>query len=294
MENKRSFDMMPEAIEQDPTQRRFSYAPLPGEDQETSPGFDALKKGGQRFIMLATREKESRIGSGRKGWFYGVEKRSRHRGRNLAQRLNAVNGRYPLAVITVGLTGGIASGKSVVARLMVRCGAHLIDADTLAKEAVRPGSVVWRKIVRAFGRDIVNRDREIDRPTLGSLIFHDPKKRRQLNEIVHPWVYAEYERRARMRAKEHPDGVLVFDLPLLFETNAQRRFDHVIVAYVDKQTQIRRIMTRNHLRRFEALERINAQLPLSQKRREAEYVIDTRISMAGLQKQVRKIYQSLT
>jgi len=197
-------------------------------------------------------------------------------------------------VITIGLTGGIASGKSVVARLMVRCGAHLIDADTLAKEAVRPGSVVWRKIVRAFGRTIVNHNREIDRPRLGNLIFSNPKKRRQLNEIVHPWVYAEYQRQARIRAKEHPDGVLVFDLPLLFETNAQRLFDHVIVAYVDKQTQIRRIMRRNQLRRFEALERINAQLPLLQKRRNAEYVIDTRKPVAVLQKQVRQIYTSLT
>ena len=196
-------------------------------------------------------------------------------------------------MITVGLTGGIASGKSVVARLMVRCGAHLIDADTLAKEAVRPGSVVWRKIVRTFGRDIVNHEREIDRPRLGNLVFRNTKKRRQLNAIIHPWVYAEYQRRARILAKDHPDGVLLFDLPLLFETNAQRRFDHVIVAYVDKQTQLRRIMTRDHLRRSEALERINAQLPLSQKRRDAEYVIDTRTPIAKLRREVREIYKSL-
>ncbi len=196
-------------------------------------------------------------------------------------------------MITVGLTGGIASGKSVVARLLVRCGAHLIDADTLAKEAARPGSLVWRKLVRTFGRDIVNRKREIDRPKLGSLIFHDPKKRQQLNAIMHPWVYAEYQRRARILAKEHPDGVLLFDLPLLFETNAQRRFDHIIVAYVDKQTQIQRIMTRDHLRRFEALERINAQLPLFQKRREAEYVIDTRMPIARLRREVCEIYNEL-
>ncbi len=197
-------------------------------------------------------------------------------------------------MITVGLTGGIASGKSVVAHLLVRCGAHLICADTLAKDAVRPGSVVWRKIIQAFGQDIVKRDRAIDRPKLGSIIFCNIKKRQQLNAIIHPWVYAEYQRQARIRARQHPDGVLVFDLPLLFETNAQQRFDHVIVAYVDKQTQLRRIMTRDHLRRAEALERINAQLPLSQKRREAKYVIDTRKPMASLQKYVRQIYQSLT
>ncbi len=197
-------------------------------------------------------------------------------------------------MIKVGLTGGIASGKSVVARLMVRCGAHLIDADTLAKEAVRPGSVVWRKIVRAFGRDIVNHDREIDRTRLGSLIFRNPKKRQQLNEIIHPWVYAEYQRRAKILAKDHPHGVLLFDLPLLFETNAQRRFDHVIVAYVDKQTQIQRIMKRDHLRRSEALERINAQLPLSQKRRDAGYVVDTRMPIASLRREVRQIYNFIT
>ena len=111
---------------------------------------------------------------------------------------------------------------------------------------------------------------------------------------MHPWVYAEYQRRARILAKDHPDGVLLFDLPLLFETNAQRRFDHVIVAYVDKQTQIRRMMKRDHLRRSEALDRINAQLPLSQKRRDAEYVIDTRMPIARLRRQVREIYNSLT
>lgn len=197
-------------------------------------------------------------------------------------------------MITVGLTGGIASGKSVVARLMVRCGAHLIDADTLAKEAVRPGSAVWKKIVRTFGRDIVNREREIDRSRLGSLIFRNPKKRQQLNAIIHPWVYAEYQRRAKILARDHPDGVLLFDLPLLFETNAQRRFDHIIVAYVDKQTQIQRIMKRNHLRRSEALERINAQLPLLQKRRDARYVIDTRMPIASLRREVRKIYNFIT
>ncbi len=196
-------------------------------------------------------------------------------------------------MIKVALTGGIASGKSVVARLMVRCGAYLIDADTLAKEAVRPDSVVWRRIVRTFGRDITNRRREIDRERLGKLIFSNSQKRQQLNAIIHPWVYAEYQRRARILAKDHPDGVLLFDVPLLFETNVQQRFDHIIVAYVDKQTQIRRIMTRDNLRRSEALERINAQLPLSQKRRDAEYVIDTRMPIADLRREVRAAYNAL-
>ena len=197
-------------------------------------------------------------------------------------------------VIKVGLTGGIASGKSVVARLMVRCGAHLIDADTLAKRAVRPGSVVWKKVIHRFGENIVNRDGEINRPELGKHIFQDTEKREQLNAIIHPWVYAEYQRRARVLAKEHPSGVLLFDLPLLFETDAQQMFHHIIVAYVDKQTQVRRIMKRDRLRRSEALKRINAQLSLSQKRRGAGYVIDTRMPLAELRREVREIYNSLT
>ena len=158
----------------------------------------------------------------------------------------------------------------------------------------RPGSTVWRKIVRTFGRDIINHKGEIDRPRLGNLIFRDRRKREQLNAIIHPSVYAEYQRRARVLAKKYPDGVLLFDLPLLFETNAQCHFDHIIVAYVDKQTQLRRILKRDSLRRVDALERINAQLPLSQKRRDAEYVIDTRMPIARLRKQVREIYRSLT
>ena len=196
-------------------------------------------------------------------------------------------------MIKVGLTGGIASGKSVVARLLVRCGAHLIDADVLAKEAVRPDSTVWQNIVSTFGCDIINQKREIDRQKLGSVIFNNTKKRQQLNTIIHPWVYAEYQRRAAKLARDYPHDILLFDLPLLFETNAQRLFDHIIVAYVDKQTQIRRIMQRNQIRRSEALERVNAQFPLSKKRRDAEYVIDTRLPGAQLRKKVREVYRSL-
>ncbi len=196
-------------------------------------------------------------------------------------------------MVKVALTGGIASGKSLVARLMVNCGAHLIDADALAKKAVRPDSEVWRAIVRTFGGDIVKRNREIDRLRLGSLIFSNAPKRQQLNAIIHPWIYAEYQRRANILAKDYPNGVLIFDIPLLFETKMQRYFDHIIVAYVDKETQIRRIIKRDHLRRFEALERINSQFPLLQKRRDAGYVFDTRIPLEDLRREVQKAYNTL-
>ncbi len=197
-------------------------------------------------------------------------------------------------LIKVGLTGGIASGKSVVARLLVDCGAHLIDADVLAKDALSYGSVTWDKVILNFGETILNSHGEIDRKKLGKIVFKDSKKREQLNSIVHPWVYSEYQRIADSVSRDHSSGMLVFDLPLLFENKREDLFKHIIVAYVDKQTQLKRVMSRDGLKRSEALDRINAQLPLSQKRRNADYVLDTRVPPGVLRKEVRAIYKSLT
>ncbi len=196
-------------------------------------------------------------------------------------------------MLRVGLTGGIASGKSVVGRYMQANGAYLIDADVLARQAVCPNTPVWNKVVKVFGRTILNKNGDIDREHLGAIIFANQKRREQLNNLIHPWVYAEYQRQAEIIARDNPRAILLFDVPLLFETHAEKLFDHIILAYVDKQTQIQRIIERDGLRRSEALRRIAAQLPLSKKRQRVSYVLDTREPLPDLRKTTRRLYKEL-
>lgn len=196
-------------------------------------------------------------------------------------------------MLLVGLTGGVAVGKSTVARAFRDCGAHVIDADLLARQVVEPGKPAWRDIVRTFGRDILRPDRSIDRAALGAIVFRNPVQLKQLGEIVHPRVAREQARLTRAIAKQDPKAVIIYDAPVLIEANAHRRMDRLLVVTADRETQITRLRARNGLSRAEALRRIRSQLPLAKKRALADTIIDGTMPRRRLPATIRRLYAEL-
>jgi len=196
-------------------------------------------------------------------------------------------------MILVGLTGGLATGKSAVARLFQDCGAVVLDADVLARQLVEPGKPAWRDIVRAFGRQVLSPDRSLDRHALAKIVFRNRAKLKKLNAIVHPRVAREQTRLTREIARKDPDAVILYDAPVLIEAGAHKRMDKIVVVSADQETQIKRLRNRNHLSRTEALRRIQSQLPLAQKVKLADYVIDGTLSFEQTKNEVQRIYDEL-
>ncbi len=197
-------------------------------------------------------------------------------------------------MLAVGLTGGIATGKSTVSRLFVECGVHLIDADVLARDAVAPGTPACREIAAAFGQAMLRPDGSVDRERLGVVVFGDRAQRARLEAIIHPYVFAEEERLFRTITAADPRAVVLFDAALLIETGAHTRKDRVIVVTADEPTQLRRLMDRNTLTEEEARARIRSQMPLAEKVAVADYVIDGTLPMEQLRAEVRRIHEALT
>jgi len=196
-------------------------------------------------------------------------------------------------MILVGLTGGVATGKSTVARMFKQCGAVVIDADQLARDVVKPGKPAWREIVTLFGKTVLNQDRSLNRQALGSIVFRNRTKRRQLERIIHPRVAREQQRLVRRVAKRKPHAVVIYEVPLLFEAGVDKRVDKIIVVTADRETQIMRLKKRNHLSRAEALRRIQAQMSLSKKVRLADIVIDGTLRRQDAMKTIRGAFLDL-
>jgi dephospho-CoA kinase len=196
-------------------------------------------------------------------------------------------------MILVGLTGGLATGKSTVARLFQDCGAVVLDADVLARQVVAPGTPAWKAIVRAFGAGVLRPDRTIDRARLGALVFRHRAKLKTLNAIVHPRVAREQARLTREITRKDPKAVVIYDVPLLFEAGVDKRVDRVIVVSAGRETQVERLMSRNGFTRAEALRRIRAQAPLQDKRQRADYVLDGDQPLAQLRADVRRTFEEL-
>jgi dephospho-CoA kinase len=196
-------------------------------------------------------------------------------------------------MILVGLTGGVATGKSTVAKMFKRCGAIVINADLLARQVVEPGKPAWRAIVKLFGKTVLNQGRSLDRQALGSIVFQNPKKRRQLERIIHPCVAREQQRLVRLIAKRKPRAVVIYEVPLLFEAGVHKRVDKIIVVTANRNTQIARLKKRNGLSRAEALRRIRSQMPLAKKIQQADHVLNGSLSRPSLRKQVGQLFNSL-
>lgn len=175
--------------------------------------------------------------------------------------------------LIIGLTGGIASGKSTVARMLLDMNIPVIDADIEARNVVEKGQKAYVRIIETFGSEILTATGDIDRVKLGSIVFHDEDKRLQLNEIVHPAV-RERMNDEKVKYVDSGNSVVVLDIPLLFESKLTHMVDKTILVYVDAEVQLNRLMTRNQLIESEAMARIKSQLPLKEKIKLADAVID--------------------
>jgi dephospho-CoA kinase len=192
-----------------------------------------------------------------------------------------------------GLTGGIASGKTTVAAIFRGLGAGIIDADEIAHQLLRPGSPVFPKVVARFGTSILNATGEIDRPRLGAIVFSDPGERAALNAIIHPAILS---RRLELLVAYHavnPAAVVISDAALIYEAHIEARFLKVIVAWCRPEQQLERLMAKTGLTRDQAERRIQAQLPIEEKRRRADYVIDNSGSVDETRRQVEALYGEL-
>ena len=196
-------------------------------------------------------------------------------------------------MLIVGLTGGIASGKSTVARIMGNAGARLIDADQIAHQVMAPGETAWQAVQDAFGPAILNAEGLIDRQMLGDLVFRDTRLRKQLEQIVHPLVRARLADQTARIIRTSPDALIIQDVPLLFEAGMQHGLAEVILVYAPEKIQLYRLMQRDGLGREAALARIRAQMPMEEKKRRATIVIDNSGALEATQKQVLAVYGKL-
>ncbi len=196
-------------------------------------------------------------------------------------------------MLVVGLTGGIASGKSMVSGILRSLGACIIDTDVIAHELIMPGLPAWQEIVGQFGQGILLEDRRINRPLLGRIIFRDPAKRAVLNSILHPRIFEEVERQRKGIERKSPDAIVILDAALLIETGAHEHVDAVILVQVSEDLQIKRLMERNRFTREEAIERIKAQASLEEKKRYAGYIIDASKSPEDVELQTMEIFKKL-
>ena len=196
-------------------------------------------------------------------------------------------------MLTVGLTGGIGSGKSEVSRRLRDLGAVLIDADAVAREVVEPGTPGLAAVVAEFGTAILRPDGTLDREGLGRIVFGDPDKLARLNAIVHPLVGERIAARMAEVERDHPDGVVVYDVPLLVENNLAGGYDVVLVVATSPETQLHRLVEQRGMTAEDAKARIAAQAPLADKLAVADIVIDNDGTLAELDARVKQVWADL-
>ncbi len=193
----------------------------------------------------------------------------------------------------IGLTGGIATGKSTVSALLEKAGAVVIDADRIARQVVKKGLPAYREIVENFGEAILLPDGEINRSALGDIIFNDPREKQLLNRIVHPYVRKEQNRHLKQIEKNDPDAIVILDIPLLIETQTYMDLSELIVVYAPEHIQIARLMQRDGISKTDALARVRSQMPIEEKKGKATIVIDNSGTRENTRKQTLKIFQQL-
>jgi dephospho-CoA kinase len=194
----------------------------------------------------------------------------------------------------VGLTGGIASGKSTVARMLVSKGAHLLDADQVARKIVEPGEPAWAEIVSWLGGSVLRDDRTLNRAQIASLVFSNSRALQRLNSITHPHIKKYFTLKSKEIALNFPRAIQIWDVPLLFEIGMDRDVDIVLVVVADEERQIIRLGERDGLSRDEAKRRIASQMDLQKKARSADYIISNDGSLDYLQDQVDRLWIKLT
>ena len=193
----------------------------------------------------------------------------------------------------IGLTGGIATGKSTVSAMLKKAGAIIIDADRIARDVVKKGLPAYREIVAQFGTEVLLPDGEINRNMLGDIIFNDHQKKQLLNSIVHPYVNEEVNRQIIQIQKTHPNAVIVLDIPLLIEAGMHEDLSEIIVVYTPQDIQIQRLMQRDRISEADALARVQSQMSIEEKKQQATLVIDNSGTIENTRRLTLDIFKRL-
>lgn len=197
--------------------------------------------------------------------------------------------------LIIGLTGGIVVGKSTVASMFKDLGAKIVDADKLGHSVILPHRPAWEKITRLFGKGILQNDLTIDRGKLGKIVFANQTLLKKLNEITHPEIIKLIKKEINLAINktQNQEKVLIIDAALIYEAKMDRLMDKIIIVYINKDEQVKRLIRRNNLSREEALQRIKSQMSMKEKVKMAEYVIDNSNSLDKTKKQVEKTWEEL-
>ena len=196
-------------------------------------------------------------------------------------------------MLKVGLTGSIAVGKTFVLGVLSELGCHVIDADVVARQVALPGSPGLKAVIDAFGEEVLKSDGSLNRARLGEIVFADEAKRQQLNSILHPFIIAAQDAQLRELELQDPKDIAVVDAALMIESGGYQRFDKLIVVHCRPEVQLQRLMRRNKLSREEVEQRIATQMPQEEKKRYADYLIDTSGEFAETRRQTEEVYHAL-
>lgn len=195
--------------------------------------------------------------------------------------------------LLVGLTGGIASGKSTVSDMLEKLGVVIIDFDLIARRVVGPGTPALKAIVNYFGKHILTKEGTLDREKLSKIVFQDSKKRKSLESFTHPLIYQEFFKQMETIAEKDPDAVILVSIPLLIEQNLQYAFDNLILVYVPQKTQIERLVQRDDISTTEASNILKSQLPIDEKVNFANFIINNENTIEETKKQVNRVWGEL-
>jgi dephospho-CoA kinase len=195
--------------------------------------------------------------------------------------------------LILGVTGGIATGKTTVVRMMEELGAPVVDFDLLAREVVEPGKPAWKDIVAYFGERILQKDGSLDREKLSTIVFQDAEKRKKLESFTHPRIYEASVKRVKKIVEKDPDAVVQLDIPLLIEQNLQYMVDKILVVYIPRDKQVERLVERDGITREAAADRLRAQLPIDEKLSKADFVIYNDQSLEETRRQVEGLWRTL-
>jgi dephospho-CoA kinase len=196
-------------------------------------------------------------------------------------------------MLIVGLTGGVASGKTAVSQVLKEEGAFIIDADQIARELVQPHKPAWNELIRAFGKEILQEDGFIHRKKLADKVFADPKKRKLLNQILHPRIKEEMDRRTKEIGQKDPEAIVVIDAPLIVELGDHREMDKLIVVASTQTQQIERLKERDGIGPEEALRILSSQMPVEEKVNLADFVIRNEGSLEETKKRAKEVFKEL-
>ncbi|MFW6055155.1 MAG: dephospho-CoA kinase [Thermodesulfobacteriota bacterium] len=197
-------------------------------------------------------------------------------------------------LILLGLTGGMATGKSTVASMFAELGAKRFDFDVLAREVVEPGKPAWKDIVGFFGERVLAADKSLNRQAVSEIVFQDAGKRKKLEEITHPRIFEEFSKRVQKSGEENPGDILLAEIPLLIELDLMHLFHRVLLVYVPEKLQVERLARRNRIGLKQAATLVTAQLSIEKKREYADFIIDNSQSLVRTRVRVEMIWKEIS